>query len=189
MIEFVGFMHSQMATAQKTPRTIMRAPLLYLSRQYGLLRDDLLQAVERVLDSQQFVLGDEVAALEREIAAFIGTSGAIGCGSGTDALWLALAACDIRAGDEVLTTPFSFFATASAILHTGARPIFVDIDPVSFNLDLDAVENYLRGGRSVRLKAILPVHLYGQCCNMDHMGEVSAEFKVPIIEDRSEEHT
>src|ERR1043165_2415485 len=115
MIEFVGFMHSQMATAQKTPRTIMRVPLVDLSRQYGALREDLMQAVERVLDSQQFVLGDEVAALEREIAAFLGTSDAVGCASGTDAIWLALAACDVHAGDEVLTTPFSFFATASSI--------------------------------------------------------------------------
>lgn len=179
-------MQSKMATAHKFPRPVMHVPLLDLSRQYGLLRDDLLQAVERVLDSQQFVLGDEVAALEREIAAFIGTSHAMGCGSGSDALWLALSACDIRAGDEVLTTPFSFFATASAILHAGARPIFVDIDPISFNLDLDAVENYLRTGRSVRLKAILPVHLYGQCCNMDHLGQIASEFKIPVIEDAAQ---
>src|SRR5512133_2008548 len=121
-------MRPRMATAEKMSRPLRRVPLLDLSRQYGLLRDDLLQAVERVLDSQQFVLGDEVTALEREISGFIGTTDAIGCGSGTDALWLALAACDIRPGDDVLTTPFSFFATASSILHAGARPVFVDID-------------------------------------------------------------
>jgi dTDP-4-amino-4,6-dideoxygalactose transaminase len=175
-----------MATAEKMSRPLRRVPLLDLSRQYGLLRDDLLQAVERVLDSQQFVLGDEVTALEREISGFIGTTDAIGCGSGTDALWLALAACDIRPGDDVLTTPFSFFATASSILHAGARPVFVDIDPANFNIDLRAVEQYLREGRSVRLKAILPVHLYGQCCNMDLLGQISAEFKMPVIEDAAQ---
>lgn len=164
----------------------MRVPLLDLSRQYHPLRDDLLQAVERVLDSQQFVLGDEVAALEREIAAFIGAAEAVGCGSGTDALWLALAACDVRAGDEVLTTPFSFFATAGAIVRAGARPVFIDIDPVTFNLDVRAVEDHLRQCRSVRLKAILPVHLYGQCCDMDALGRISAEFKLPVIEDAAQ---
>jgi len=186
MIEFVGFMRSQMATAQKTPRTIMRVPLLDLSRQYGALREDLLQAVERVLDSQQFVLGDEVAALEREIAAFLGTSDAVGCASGTDAIWLALAACDVHAGDEVLTTPFSFFATASAIVRAGARPVFVDIDPITFNLDMRAVEKYLRLFRSVRLRAVLPVHLYGLCCDMDALSNISGEFKLPIIEDAAQ---
>ena len=167
-------------------RAAMSVPLLDLSRQYARLRDDLLQAVERVLDSQQFILGDEVSALEREIAAFLGTDAAIGCSSGTDALWLALAACDIRAGDEVLTTPFSFFATASAIIHAGARPVFVDIDPVNFNLDLRIVEEQLRSVRSVRLKAILPVHLYGLCCDMDRLAGISAEFKLPVIEDAAQ---
>lgn len=179
-------MRSKAATAGKMTRAAMTVPLLDLSRQYARLRDDLLQAVERVLDSQQFILGDEVAALEREIAAFLGTGDAIGCSSGTDALWLALAASDIRAGDEVLTTPFSFFASASAIIHAGARPVFVDIDPASFHLDLHAVEEYLRSVRSVRLKAILPVHLYGLCCDMDRLAEISAEFKLPVIEDAAQ---
>jgi dTDP-4-amino-4,6-dideoxygalactose transaminase len=179
-------MPSDMATVQKMPQASMRVPLLDLSRQYGPLRDDLLQAVERVLDSQQFILGDEVLALESEIAAYVGAAETIGCGSGTDALWLSLAACDIRAGDEVLTTPFSFFATASAIVRVGARPVFVDIDPVTFNLDMRAVDSHLRKGRSVRLKAILPVHLYGLCCDMDALANVSAEFKLPVIEDAAQ---
>jgi len=175
-----------MATVHKTPRASMRVPLLDLSRQYAPLREELLQAVERVLDSQQFVLGDEVTALEREMAAFLGADAALGCGSGTDAIWLALAACDIRPGDEVLTTPFSFFATASAIVRTGARPVFVDIDPVTFNIDAHKVEEFLQQARSVRLKAILPVHLYGQCADMDTLVRASSVCKLPVIEDAAQ---
>src|SRR4026209_181250 len=117
----------------------MNVPLLNLQAQYVSLRDDLLQAVERVMNSQRFVLGDEVRGLEHSIADYCQTRHAIGCASGSDALLLALMALDVNAGDEVITTPFSFFATAACITRLGARPVFVDIDPRTYNIDASQV--------------------------------------------------
>src|SRR5947209_2722844 len=124
--------HGLPSLGAKTSRAV---PLLDLSRQYSTIRDEVLAAVERVCTSQQFILGEEAAVLEREIAAFTGASAAVGCASGTDALWLALLAIGIQPGDAVLTTAFSFLASASAIARAGARPVFVDVEPTTLNLD------------------------------------------------------
>ena len=160
----------------------MKVPLLDLQGQYQGLREELLAAVTRVMDSQRFVLGEEGRALEREIAKYTRTRFAIGCASGSDALLLALMALDVKAGDEVITSPFTFFATASAITRLGARPVFVDIDPLTYNLDPDAVAQAI----TERTKVIMPVHLYGQCADMDALMEVSNRHQIPIVEDAAQ---
>src|SRR5438046_8772157 len=139
----------------------MEVPLLDLSRQYASVRREILASVGRVCDSQHYILGEEVAAFEREFAHLCDARQAIGCASGTDALWLALAAAGVGTGDEVITTAFSFFATASSIIRAGARPVFVDIDPETLNLDPALVERKLKSS-SARRRAILPVHLDGK---------------------------
>jgi dTDP-4-amino-4,6-dideoxygalactose transaminase len=161
-------------------------PLLDLHRQYRQIREEVLAAVERVCGSQQFVLGAEVEAFERETAAFTGTSAAVGCASGTDALWLALLAAGVHAGDAVITTAFSFFASASAIVRAGARPVLVDVDPDTLNLDPDRVKARLRAGGSYKIRALLPVHLYGQCADMDGLQQIADEFQLSIIEDAAQ---
>jgi dTDP-4-amino-4,6-dideoxygalactose transaminase len=160
--------------------------LLDLGRQYASIREEILAALGRVCSSQHFILGDEVESLEREVAAYIGVSHAVGCASGTDALWLTLAAIGVKAGDSVITTPFSFFASASAIVRAGARPVFVDIDPHTLNLDPAKVEPYLREAKPSHLRALLPVHLYGQCADMDAFTRIADEFQLPIIEDAAQ---
>jgi dTDP-4-amino-4,6-dideoxygalactose transaminase len=159
-------------------------PLLDLRAQYASIRDEVEEAVRRVLESQQCILGPDVPALEEEIAAFCGVRHAIGCGSGTDALLLALRALDIGRGDEVLTTPFTFFATAGAIANVGATPVFADIDPRTFNLDPASARALLR--RRPRIRAILPVHLYGLCADMDEFLAMAAERGIPVIEDAAQ---
>ena len=153
-------------------------PMLDFSRQYTALREDLLAAMTEVCDSQRFVGGPQIERFEHAAAAACGTTFAAGCASGTDALWLAMAAAGVRAGDKVLTTPFSFFATArrlstayligtaSAILRVGATPVFADVDPATFNLSPTAAATVLKREDN-RINAILPVHLYGQCADMD----------------------
>ena len=151
--------------------------MLDFSRQYAPLRAEILDAIAQVCDSQSFILGPRVAAFEAAAAAACQSSAAIGCASGTDALWLVLAAACIgnsasakpAAGppDAVITTPFSFFASASAILRAGARPLFADIDPQTFNLSPESVAAVLRTPEGERVKAVLPVHLYGQCADFD----------------------
>jgi dTDP-4-amino-4,6-dideoxygalactose transaminase len=163
----------------------MEVPMLDLSRQYALFRREVLAAVTRVCDSQHYILGEEVTAFEREFARMCGVTKAVGCASGTDALWLALAAAGVAPGDEVITTAFSFFATASCITRAGARPVFVDIDPETLNLDPGKVEQKLKG-RSSRLSAILPVHLYGQCADMTAFMRLGAEYKLAVIEDAAQ---
>ena len=160
----------------------MNVPLLDLQAQYVALRDDLQQAVERVMSSQRFVLGDEVRGLENSIAGYCQTKHAVGCASGSDALLLALMALDVKAGDEVITTPFSFFATAACITRLGARPVFVDIDPPTYNIDASQVADAITS----RTKAIMPVHLYGQCAVMDPLLEVGKRRSVPIVEDAAQ---
>lgn len=171
----------------------MNVPLLDLQAQYETIRDEVRAAVDRVFDAQHFVLGAEVQALEEEIARYSQAKFAIGCASGSDALLLALMSCDVGQGDEVITTPFSFFATAGAITRLGARPVFVDIEERTFNLDPALV------GAAVteRTKAIIPVHLYGQCAEMDPIMELGrqgwrrtagkdAGAPIPIIEDAAQ---
>lgn len=160
----------------------MKVPLIDLSGQHQSLRPNLLEAVARVIDSQQFVLGSEVASLEEEIASYSNTSFAIGCASGSDALLLALMALDIKTGDEVITTPFTFFATGSAIARLGARPQFVDIDPRTYNINPALVEAAITD----RTRAILPVHMYGQCADMDALLEIGRRHDLPVIEDAAQ---
>jgi len=139
-----------------------------------------------VCDSQVFILGPEVEALEREIAAQTGAAAAVGCSSGTEALWLALVAAGVKPGDSVITTPFSFFASASSVVRVGATPVFVDVDVGTLNLDPDRVEHRLQGLRNKAVRAILPVHLYGQCADMDAFARLGQEFEVPIVEDAAQ---
>jgi dTDP-4-amino-4,6-dideoxygalactose transaminase len=174
-----------------TPESV---PLLDLRRQYDGIREEVLAAIARVCDSQSFILGPEVEALENEIAALTGAGHAVGCASGTEALWLALVAAGVNPGDSVITTAFSFFASASAIVRAGAAPIFVDVDPGTLNLDPSLVERRLRGERDSaqtrKVRAILPVHLYGQCADMDRFNrivkEYADEFEVAIVEDAAQ---
>jgi len=163
-----------------------KIPLLDLSRQYLTIREEVLAAIERVCSSQQYILGAEAEALEQEIAAFTGAAVAVGCASGTDALWLALVAAGVGPGDAVITTAFSFFASASAIVRAGAQPIFADVDPRTLNLDAAQVEARLRSGNGNRVRVLLPVHLYGQCANMDSFERLADEFGVSIIEDAAQ---
>src|SRR5215217_5689968 len=141
----------------------MQVPLLDLEAQYTPLRGELLAAVTRVCDSQRFIMGPEVDALERELSALLGVKHAITVSSGTDALLLALMALGITAGDEVVTTTYSFFATAGAIVRLGARPVLVDIDPATFNIDPAQAAAAI----TPRTKAIMPVHLFGMSADLD----------------------
>ena len=156
-----------------------RIPLLDLKLQFASIREDVDRVLHRVVESQLFILGSEVADLEKEIAAYIGARHAIGCASGTDALILALRGLGLRAGDEVVTTPFSFFASASCAALLGARPVFVDIERGSFNIDPAKIEEAI----TPKTKAILPVHLFGQCADLDAIGEVASRRGLPVVED------
>jgi dTDP-4-amino-4,6-dideoxygalactose transaminase len=166
-------------------------PLLDLRRQYDSIRAEVLAAIARVCDSQSFILGPEVEALEREIAALTGAACAVGCASGTEALWLALVAAGVKPGDSVITTAFSFFASASAIVRAGATPVFVDVDSGTLNLDATLVGRRLRDRQAAptqpgNVRAILPVHLYGQCADMDRFDRIAQEFEVAIVEDAAQ---
>jgi len=160
--------------------------MLDLARQYAQIREEVLAAIERVCSSQHFILGAEVEMLEREVAAFTGAADAVGCASGTDALWLALLAVGVQPGDSVITTAFSFFASASAIVRAGARPVLLDVEPHTLNLDPAKVEGHLRAGKSASLRALLPVHLYGQCAQMDAFDRIAHEFGLVIVEDAAQ---
>ncbi|HEY3027434.1 MAG TPA: DegT/DnrJ/EryC1/StrS family aminotransferase [Pyrinomonadaceae bacterium] len=160
----------------------MRIPLLDLQAQYASLRAPLLGAIGRVLDEQQFILGAEVETLEKEIAAYSQTRHAIGCASGSDALLLALQSIGVGPGDEVVTTPYSFFATASAVARLGARPVFVDIDPDTYNMNEALVAEAITD----RTRALMPVHLFGQCAGMEILGQISKQRAIPIVEDAAQ---
>jgi dTDP-4-amino-4,6-dideoxygalactose transaminase len=154
-------------------------PLLDLKRQYEAIRNEILAAVTRVCDSGRWVLGPDCEELERAVAQYTGARHAIACASGSDALLLALVALGVDQGDEVLCPSYTFFATASAVTRLGAEPVFVDIEPATFNIDPKKIEPLI----SPRTKAIIPVHLFGQCAAMDEIGRVAAKHGLPIIED------
>ncbi|MEP6743245.1 MAG: DegT/DnrJ/EryC1/StrS family aminotransferase [bacterium] len=160
----------------------MNVPLLDLRGQHVLLRPQLVEAVARVIDTQRFVLGPEVEELEKEVADYCTTAFAVGCASGSDALLLALMALDLKPGDEVITSPFTFFATGSAITRPGGQPKFVDIDPSTYNIDPSQVETAI----TPRTRAIVPVHLYGQCAQMDPILEIASGRGLPVIEDAAQ---
>ena len=154
-------------------------PILNLTRQYEQLKSQIDAALIRVASSGHYILGPEVQAFESEIAQFLGVKHVIGCASGTDALFLALRALKIGAGDEVITTPFSYVATSEAIAHTGARPVFVDVEADSMNIDPKKVEAAI----TERTRAIMPVHLYGQAANMTDIQAIAKKHKLAIVED------
>ncbi len=160
----------------------MNVPLLDLSAQFSAIHEEVMAAVERVFESQKFILGPEVEAFEEETAGYCRVKHAVGCGSGSDALLLALMALGVGPGDEVITVSFTFFATAGSIARLGARPVFVDISPDDFNIDPDLIERAITPGS----KAILPVHLFGQCAEMDAIREIAERHKLPIIEDAAQ---
>ncbi len=160
----------------------MYVPLLDLKEQYATIRDEIRAAIDRVCDSQQFILGPEVSALEEEIATFCDALFAIGVSSGTDALLATLMALRIGQNDEVITSPYSFFATAGTIARVGARPVFVDIDPETLNIAAEAVEASI----TARTKAILPVHLFGRCANMQTLMQTAARHHISVIEDAAQ---
>lgn len=160
----------------------MKVPLLDLKAQYETIRGEIRAAIEEVVEEQNFILGRQVAALETRIAALCGVPAAVGCASGTDALYLALRALGVRPGDEVITVPYTFFATAGSIHHAGARPVFVDIEPATYNLDPAKLE----GAITPRTKAILPVHLFGQCADMDPILAVARAKGIPVVEDAAQ---
>ena len=160
----------------------MKVHLLDLKEQNAALRPEIEAAIGRVLDSNGFILGAEVAALEEELAAYCGTKHAIGCASGSDAILLAMMAFDLGPGDEVITTPYSFFATVSSITRLGATPVFVDIDPVTYNIDPSHIEAKITS----RTKAIEPVHLYGQCADMAAINKLANMHGIPVLEDAAQ---
>lgn len=159
-----------------------KVPLLDLKAQYATIRSEVRAAIDRVCESQRFILGPEVMSLEAAVADFCGARHAIGMSSGTDALLAALMAIGVGPGDEVITTPYSFFATAGVIVRLGARPVFVDIDQKTFNLDATAVEARITS----RTKAIMPVHLFGRCTDMEPILRAAEDHEICVIEDAAQ---
>ena len=164
----------------------MKVPLLDLHPPLKDLRDEIVEAVTRVIDSTQYIMGPEIDELEKEIAEYCGTEDAVGVSSGTDALLISLMVLDVGPGDIVLTTNFSFFATAGVVARLNATPVFVDIDPETFNIDPEQLRftlNEMDEERRKRVKALIPVHLYGQCANMAEILKIAETFNIPVIED------
>ena len=175
-----------MADKDPTVARSIAVPMLDLSRQYAPIREEILAALAEVLDQRQFILGHSVAAFERLAAQSLGVAEALGCSSGTDALWLALAAAEIGPGSAVVTTPFSFFASVSSIVRAGAVPLLSDIDPVTFNLDPVGIKNLLEAQQAVPIRALLPVHLYGQCVDWTAFAHLGKEHGLTLIEDAAQ---
>jgi dTDP-4-amino-4,6-dideoxygalactose transaminase len=171
-------------------RELAPVPLLDLSREFAAIRVEVMDAIEAVLSTQKYILGPAVDAFEREAEAALQVKHALGCASGTDALWLALAALEIGPGDAVISTPFSFFATVSSVLRAGAQPLLADIDPLTYNLSPEATHEAIiaheRSGAASKIKGIQPVHLYGQCADMDGFKNLAETFGVKIVEDAAQ---
>jgi dTDP-4-amino-4,6-dideoxygalactose transaminase len=162
--------------------TITRVPLIDLKRQYHSIKEEIDSAIQDVLEDQAFILGPQVKEFEKLFASYCNTKHAIGVSSGTDALLLALKSLGIGNGDEVITSPFTFFATVGSICNTGATPIFADIDPESYNIRPDLIEKRI----NKNTKAIIPVHLYGQCADMDPILEIAKKHNIKVIEDAAQ---
>ena len=160
----------------------MQVPLLDLKAQYATIKDEIKAAIDEVLESQYFILGPKVQKFEEEIAEYCNVQHAVGVASGSDALLLALMAIDVGYGDEVITTPYTFFATAGAISRLGAKPVFVDIDPKTYNINPELIYEKITD----KTKAIIPVHLYGQCADMDPILEIGKKYNLCIIEDAAQ---
>ena len=160
----------------------MNIPLLDLKAQYAAIKDEIRTAIDEVLESQYFILGPKVEQLENEIARYCNTKYAVGVASGTDALLLSLMATDIGYGDEVITTSYTFFATAGSISRLGAKPVFVDIDPKTYNINPQLIEEKITD----RTKAVIPVHLYGQCADMEPILETARKYNLRVIEDAAQ---
>ena len=162
-------------------------PSVNLNEQHSPIHEEIEAAIKRVLDRQDFILGAEVAKLEEEVARLHDCGYAVGCASGSDALTLSLMALGISAGNAVLVPAFTFFATAGSVTRLGARPIFVDIDPRTFNINPSAVEDVLKGSpESASAKAIIPVHLYGQCADMGRLMEIAVQHRLAVVEDAAQ---
>jgi dTDP-4-amino-4,6-dideoxygalactose transaminase len=167
----------------------MKVPLLDLKKQYHSIKEEILTVAEEIFESQYFILGPRVEALEKDIADYCSSKHALGVSSGTDALLISLMATDIASQHTVITTPYTFFATAGSIFRTGARPIFVDIDPDTYNMSPQALENVIASmtdNELARLKAVIPVHLYGQCADMDPILKIAREYHLFVIEDAAQ---
>jgi dTDP-4-amino-4,6-dideoxygalactose transaminase len=160
----------------------MKVPFLDLKRQYGTIKKEIDEAVFSVLSNTQFILGPEVKSFEEKVAAYCGAKFAIGVASGTDALLLSLRACGVKPGDEVITSSFSFFASAGVISRLGAVPVFADIDAETYNIDPDQIEKKI----SQKTKAIMPVHLFGQCADMDPILKIAKEHNLKVVEDAAQ---
>ena len=160
----------------------MQVPILDLKAQYAAIKDEVIQAISEVCDSQSFALGPAVAEFEEKIAAYCNSNYAIGVSSGTDALIVSLMALEIKPGDEVITTPFTFFATAGSIVRLGAKPVFVDVDPDSYNIDPSAIEQKI----TEKTRAIVPVHLFGQVAQMKAIMEIAERHDLAVIEDAAQ---
>jgi dTDP-4-amino-4,6-dideoxygalactose transaminase len=163
-------------------KNAVSVPLLDLHSQYAAIKGEIDAAIQRVVDSQFFINGPEVTELEKQIAEYCGAKHCIAVSSGTDALIVALMALDIQPGDEVITTPYTFFATAGSIVRLGAKPVFVDIDPATFNIDPNRIEGQI----TARTRAIIPVHLFGQCAEMDPILEIAQRRGLAVIEDAAQ---
>ena len=160
----------------------MKVPLLDLKAQYATIRHEIEPVVREVFESQYFILGPQVKTFEESVAAYCGTRHAIGCASGTDAILLALMALDLQPGDEVITTPYTFFATGGCVARLGAKQVYCDIDPVTYNIDPSKIERLI----TKKTKAIMPVHLYGLVADMDRITGIAADHGLPVIEDAAQ---
>ncbi len=167
----------------------MKVPLLDLKKQYKSIKEEILTVAEEIFDSQYFILGPRVEALEKDIAGYCSSKHALGVSSGTDALLISLMAADIASQHTVITTPYTFFATAGSIFRTGASPIFVDIDPDTYNMSPERLERVIASmtdNELARIRAVIPVHLYGQCADMDPILKIAKEYNLFVIEDAAQ---
>jgi len=160
----------------------MKVPMLDLEAQYEPIKDDILTAMKEVFESKRFINGPQISELEKSVAEYCHCKHAIGVSSGTDALIISLMALNLQEGDEVITTPFTFFATAGSIFRVGAKPVFVDINPKTYNINPDLIEEKV----TKKTKAIIPVHLFGQCAEMDAINEIAQKYGIAVIEDAAQ---